>query len=304
MGGDGMHVLITGGTGFIGTAVARRLLDEGHEVTVTGRSGKSAIPEGEMFRAIACDTTVEGPWQEAVASSDAVINLAGRSIFTRWNKEKKEQIVNSRLLTTENVVKALPSDGKTSLFSASAVGYYGNRGDTLLAEDASGGDGFLADVSRRWEAEAQAASKKGGRVVIMRFGGVLGLGGGALDAMLTPYKLGLGGPLAGGDQWFPWIHMDDLVGALLFLMGQDSAEGPVNFCAPYVVRNRDFSKALAGALGRPAPFSVPLFALRMAMGELGDEIIASQRVVPEKLSSWGFSFAFPSLEGALKDLLA
>ncbi|SCY78083.1 TIGR01777 family oxidoreductase [Desulfoluna spongiiphila] len=298
-----MKVLITGGTGFVGTAVAGRLLDEGHEVTVTGRSGNSPHQGRERFLALACDTTAAGPWQEEVSRSDAVINLAGRSIFTRWNKEKKEQIVNSRLLTTEHVVSAMTPGGKTDLFSASAVGYYGNRGDTLLAEDAAGGEGFLAEVSRRWEAEALTASKKGGRVVIMRFGGVLGMGGGALDAMLTPYKLGLGGPLAGGDQWFPWIHMDDLVAALLFLMARDSAEGPVNFCAPYVVRNRDFSKALAGALGRPAPFSVPLFALRMAMGELGDEIIASQRVVPEKLSSWGFAFAYPSLEGALKNIL-
>jgi len=298
-----MNVLITGGTGFIGTAVARRLLDEGHVVTVTGRSGNSPLQGREGFRILACDTTATGPWQEDVSRSDAVINLAGRSIFTRWNKEKKEQIVNSRLLTTQHVVSAMAPGGKTDLFSASAVGYYGNRGDALLAEDAAGGQGFLADVSRRWEAEALAASKKGGRVVIMRFGGVLGKGGGALEAMLTPYKLGLGGPLAGGDQWFPWIHMDDLVAALLFLMERDSAEGPVNFCAPYVVRNRDFSKALAEALGRPAPFSVPLFALRMAMGELGDEIIASQRVVPEKLSSWKFPFTYPSLEGALKNIL-
>jgi uncharacterized protein (TIGR01777 family) len=137
----------------------------------------------------------------------------------------------------------------------------------------------------------------------MRFGGVLGKGGGALGAMLPPYKLGLGGPLASGDQWFPWIHMDDLVAAVVFLMSSDNAEGPVNFCAPYVVRNRDFSNALAGALGRPAPFSIPLFALRLAMGELGPEIISSQRVVPEKLSAWGFSFAYPSLEAALENIL-
>jgi len=298
-----MNILITGGTGFIGTAVARCLLDEGHGVTVTGRSGRSPLQGRERFRLLTCDTTAEGPWQEEVARSDAVINLAGRSIFTRWNEDKKAQIVSSRLLTTKNVVSAMSPGEKTVLFSASAAGYYGNRGDALLAEDAVGGEGFLAYVSKRWEAEALAASARGARVVIMRFGGVLGRGGGALEAMLTPYRLGLGGPLAGGNQWFPWIHIGDLVAALIFLMGRDSADGPVNFCAPYVVRNRDFSKALAGALGRPATFPVPLFALRMVMGELGDEIIASQRVVPEKLSSWGFSFAYPSIEGALKNIL-
>ncbi|WP_300672332.1 TIGR01777 family oxidoreductase [Desulfoluna sp.] len=296
-----MNVLITGGTGFIGTVVATRLLSEGHEVAVTGRSGLSSLIGRDRFRTITCDTTVSGTWQEEVARSAVVINLAGRTIFTRWNEAKKADILEGRLLTTENVVNAM-STGAV-LLSASAVGFYGDRGDTLLAEEDAGGDGFLADVCKRWEAEAMAASAKGVRVVIMRFGGVLGQGGGALGAMLTPYKMGLGGPLASGEQWFPWIHMDDLVTALIFLMGHDSAEGPVNFCAPYVVRNKEFSKTLAAVLGRPAPFTVPLFALRMAMGELADEIIASQRVVPEKLSSWGFSFAYPSLEGALKNIL-
>lgn len=303
MGENGMNVLITGGTGFVGTAVATRLLEEGHEVAVTGRKGLSPLLGRERFRTITCDTTVAGPWQEEVARSEVVINLAGRSIFTRWNEEKKAEIAESRLLTTEHVVNAISPGAQTVLLSASAVGYYGDRGDTLLVEDDAGGDGFLADLCKRWEAKAMAASAKGVRVVIMRFGGVLGLGGGALDAMLTPYKLGLGGPLASGEQWFPWIHMDDLVAALIFLMGCERAEGPVNFCAPYVVRNKEFSKTLAGALGRPAPFPLPLFALRLAMGELGGEIISSQRVVPEKLSSWGFSFAYPSLEAALESIL-
>lgn len=298
-----MKVLITGGTGFIGTAVASRLLDGGHEVAVTGRSGRSPLIGRERFRVIACDTTVAGSWQEEVARSAVVINLAGRSIFTRWNEAKKEEIVKSRLLTTENVVRAMNPNLGPVLLSTSAVGFYGNRGDTLLVEEDAGGEGFLADLCKRWEAGAMAASDKGCRVVIMRFGGVLGRGGGALAAMLPPYKLGLGGPLVSGEQWFPWIHLDDLVAAVLFLMDHGSAEGSVNFCAPYVVRNRDFSTALAGALGRPAPFSIPLFALRLALGELADEIIASQRVVPERLSGWGFSFAHPSLEGALANIL-
>lgn len=298
-----MNVLITGGTGFIGTAVASRLLAEGHGVVVTGRRGRSPLAGRPGFRVLACDTTAPGPWQEEVARSAVVINLAGRSIFTRWNEEKKKEIVSSRLLTTKNLVSAMEPGGGTALFSASAVGFYGDRGDSLLAEEDAVGQGFLAEVSARWEAEARAASDKGARVVILRFGGVLGQGGGALKTMLPPYKLGLGGPLAGGEQWFSWIHLKDLVSALLFLMQHKGAAGPVNVCAPYVVRNREFSKALADALGRPAPFSVPLFALRMALGELGDEIIASQRVVPEKLVSWGFPFAYPDLVGALGDIL-
>jgi len=298
-----MNILITGGTGFIGTAVATRLLEEGHEVAVTGRNSLSPLLGRDRFRTITCDTTIAGSWQEEVARSEVVINLAGRSIFSRWNEEKKAEITESRLLTTEHVVNAITPGTTKVLLSASAVGFYGDRGDALLAEEDVGGAGFLADLCKHWEAEAMAASAKGVRVAIMRFGGVLGLGGGALDAMLTPYKLGLGGPLASGEQWFPWIHMEDLVAAMVFLMGRERAEGPVNFCAPYVVRNKEFSKALAGALGRPAPFPIPLFALRLAMGELGGEIIASQRVVPEKLSSWGFSFAYPSLEAALENIL-
>ena len=298
-----MNVLITGGTGFVGMAVATRLLEQGHNVAVTGRRGISPLLGRDHFRTITCDTTLAGAWQEEVARSEVVINLAGRSIFTRWSAEKKAEIAESRLLTTEHVVNAMDSGAGTVLLSASAVGFYGDRGDTLLAEEDSGGKGFLADLCRRWEAEAMAAEVKGARVISMRFGGVLGLGGGALAAMMTPYKMGLGGPLASGEQWFPWIHMDDLVSALVFLMNRDDAEGPVNFCAPYVVRNKEFSKALADVLGCSAHLTVPLFALRLAMGELGGEIIASQRVVPERLSSWGFSFVHPSIEGALANLL-
>lgn len=298
-----MNILITGGTGFVGTAVATRLLDEGHRVVVTGRHGASPLLGREGFRTLICDTTVAGTWQEEVARSEVVVNLAGRSIFTRWSEAKKKEMVESRLLTTQHVVNAMDPGSPAILLSASAVGFYGDRGDALLGEGDGGGHGFLADLCRRWEAEAMAASAKGARVVSMRFGGVLGSGGGALGAMITPYKWGLGGPLIRGEQWFSWIHMDDLVAALLFLMHRDDAEGPFNFCAPFVVRNRDFSHTLARALGRSDPFSLPYFVLRLAMGELAGELTASQRAVPEKLSSWGFSFAYPSLAEALGQIL-
>ena len=298
-----MRFLITGGTGFIGGHIACEMLQQGHEVAVTTRSGTSPLVGQERYRTVTCDTTRPGPWQAEVARCDVIINLAGRSIFTRWNSARKMEMEESRLLTTEHVVGAIPEDDPPLLLNASAVGFYGDRGDILLGEEEAGGDGFLADLCQRWEAIATKAEAKGSRVVFMRFGAVLGKDGGALATMLPAYKLCLGGPLGNGQQWFPWIHIDDLVRAVLFLISDETIQGPVNFTAPFLARHMEFSDTLGQVLGRPAPFAVPSFALKMIFGELGGELLFSQRVVPQVLSRHGFQFTYPSVESALGHLI-
>ncbi|MCG8473496.1 MAG: TIGR01777 family oxidoreductase [Desulfobacterales bacterium] len=298
-----MRILMTGGTGFIGTHLTRALLRKGYEVVVTSRSGLSPFLGQDRYGILTCDTTKPGPWQEEVGRSDMVINLAGRSIFTRWNQAKKMEMEESRILTTEHLVDALPSKEGPLFLSASAVGFYGDRGDEFLGEDEVGGKGFLAELCQRWEAAATKAEKRGVRVVRMRFGAVLGRGGGALESMLIPYKMCLGGPLGSGSQWFSWVHIDDLVSAVMFLMENKKAEGPINFTAPYLARNEEFSRTLSRVVRRPAFFGMPSFMLKMVLGELGQEILFSQRVVPQKLSKLGFQFSYPSIEAALGHLV-
>lgn len=297
-----MNVLITGGTGFVGSYLAGRMLDMGWNVTITGRS--TSVHSGrDRFEHLNCDTTVEGPWQESVAKADVIVNLAGKNIFTAWKDHVKQEIRESRILTTRNLVNAISPNSRTVFLSTSAAGFYGDQGDEILREDSSMGRGFLAELCRDWEREAREAEKKGARVVIMRFSMILGRNGGALDKMLTPFRLCLGGKLGSGGQWMSWMHLDDLVSAVLFLAGHDSAEGPVNFCAPFAVRNRDFTRALASALGRPALFQVPSFLLKGIMGELGGVLLSSQRMFPGGLENLGFGFAYPEIGKALENLV-
>lgn len=296
-----MNVLITGGTGFVGSYLCERMLDKGWNVTITGRS-KSVHTGKERFDHLVCDTTVEGQWQDSVASSDVIINLAGKNIFTPWNPKKKMEIRESRLLTTRNLVNAIPKNSSTVFLSTSASGFYGNRGDEILNEGSAMGRGFLAELCRDWENEANEAGKKGARVVCMRFSMILGKGGGALSKMLTPFKLCLGGNIGRGEQWMSWMHLADLASAVLFLIEQDKAEGPMNFCAPFSVRNRDFTKALARVLGRPAFFHVPPFLLKSIMGELGEVILGSQRMTASALENLGFTFAYPEISQAVENL--
>jgi uncharacterized protein len=298
-----MKLLITGGLGFVGRQLSAQLLTAGHHVTALGRNPNPVLIPNENFNYIAADTTREGDWQESVVGFDAVINLAGQSIFRRWNDRNKQLMYDSRVLTTRYLVAAIPADKKMVFLSTSAVGYYGNRQDDILVESEPGSDDFLGVLARDWEAEALKAEKKGARVAIMRFGIVLGNGGGALGMMQPAFKLFLGGPLGKGAQWFPWIHMADLVSAIQFLLENESCSGPFNFCAPEPVRNRDLAATLGRALTRPSLLPVPAFMVRFILGELGDVLMASSRAIPEKLRQGGFSFRFPDVASALLDLV-
>ncbi|MGA7143775.1 MAG: TIGR01777 family oxidoreductase [Desulfobacterales bacterium] len=298
-----MKIFVSGGTGFVGTSLVRYLLDIGHSVIATGSSSAPESVDHENFLFISADTTKKGPWQDSLNNIDALINLAGRTIFNRWSERYKKEIYNSRILTTRNLVEAMPDDKAVVLCSTSAVGYYGDRGEEILKEDAGPGNDFLATVSMDWEKEALLAERKGARVAIMRFGVVLGKNGGALLKMIPAFKSFAGGPVGSGDQWFPWIHMDDLISAMVHIIENQDMKGPVNFCAPNPVRNRDFAKALGKVLGRPSFMRTPSFMIRTLMGEMGTALLGSQRTVPDKLLKSGFEFQYPDVEKALGHLL-
>ncbi len=298
-----MKILMTGGTGFVGRDLARRFMAAGHDVTVLtrGAGGKRAAAGGP--RLLQGDPTREGPWQEAVPTHDVLVNLAGLSIFGRWTPEYKRQLRESRILTTRHLVEAIAPASRQVLFSTSGVGYYGLRGDEPLDESSPPGDDFLARLSADWEAEALAARTKGTRVVIMRFGIVLGRGGGALQQMVTPFRWFAGGPIGSGSQWFSWIHMTDLVEAFLHLLDRPELSGPFNLSAPHPEQNRDFSRAVGKALGRPSWLPAPAFMMRLVLGEFGSVILQGQRVLPKRLLDSGFVFRFPRAQEALLDLL-
>ena len=298
-----MNYFISGGLGFVGRHLTQRLLDQGHNVLVVGLRPKQDVIRNEDLIYIPADTSKEGDWQDAVSKADVIYNLAGKNISKRWTRSYKEEIYNSRILTTRNIVAAIPENKPITLCSTSAVGYYGDRGEETLTENATSGNDFLAKVGIDWEAEAFAAEKKGVRVITPRFGIVLGKNGGALEKMLPAFKSFVGGPLGSGRQWFPWIHMDDMISGLLFVTESDNVRGPVNLCSPNPVRNQELAKTLGNVLNRPAIMTTPGFMIRLAMGEIADALLASQRVVPEKLLEHGFHFKFPDLKGALEDIL-
>ncbi|BBO69259.1 epimerase [Desulfosarcina alkanivorans] len=297
-----MKIVIAGASGFVGSALTRSLLDAGHVVTGLGTS--DAHPLGSMARFTWCtaDTTRAGDWQAAVGDADAVVNLAGRTIFKRWSRTYKAQMVDSRVLTTRNLVSAMNGENKI-LISTSAVGYYGSRGDQVLNEHSSPGTDFLARLSVDWEQAALEAGKRGVRVAIMRFGVVLDAGGGGLARMLPAFRMFAGGPLGRGRQWFSWIHMADLLSGVQFLIDHDNAQGSYNFCAPGTVRQKDFARALGSVLGRPALVPAPSLALRLMMGEMAGVLLASQRVQPDRLLADGFVFRFADVDSALEDLI-
>ena len=298
-----MKILITGGTGFVGSALSQRLLDLGHEVTAIGSSSRCRLASHPQLTYVAADTTRPGDWQQRVAAQEALINLTGRSIFNLWTASYKEAMYNSRVLTTRNLVAALPADSRAVLLSASAAGYYGDGGDTEKIETSGNGTDFLARVCSDWESEASKAAEKGARVVMMRFGVVLGKGGGAIATMKTPFQLGLGGPIGSGNQWFPWIHRDDLINAVLFLLTAEECRGPFNFTAPEPVRQKDFAHQLAAALHRPAILPAPAFFMKLALGEFGRSLLQGQKVLPRALTESGFLFTYPDLPSALQEIV-
>jgi uncharacterized protein len=298
-----MKIFITGGSGFVGTDLSRYLLKEGHSVIALGRSPSHKLDGNENFQYVSTDTTEKGDWQNALHKVDAAVNLAGINIFRLWTARNKTHIYDSRILTTRNLVEAMPDDKGVALCSTSAAGYYGNRGDEILKEDARWGDDFLAKVCIDWEKEAYQAEAKGIRVVTMRFGVVLGKSGGAIKKMLPAFKYFVGGPMGTGKHWFSWIHMDDLISAILFILEHREIKGPVNFCASEPVRNIDFAKALGNTINRPSFMTAPAFMIRLIMGELGASLLNSQRVSSDKLSRYGFKFQYPDVNSALNEIL-
>jgi uncharacterized protein (TIGR01777 family) len=260
--------------------------------------------EHRNFNYIAADTQKEGPWQETAQQADAAVNLAGRSIFRYWTEKQKQNIYNSRILTTRHLVKAFTRGKGTLLCSTSAVGYYGDSGETILTEDHEPGNDFLARLARDWENEAKAAEQKNIRVVIMRFGIVLGPDGGAMSKMIPAFRAFLGGPLGRGRQWFPWIHTEDLIHAAAFAITLEEIRGPLNFCAPDPVRQRVLAKTLGRMLHRPAVVPAPAFLIKLVLGEFGRMLLNSQRAVPHKLQQHGFEFKYPNLDAALSQITA
>jgi hypothetical protein len=298
-----MKIFITGGLGFIGRYLSSFFVSQGHRITAVGTHPSQHLITDDRFRYISADTTRQGAWQDALQDTDAVINLAGKSIFKRWTKSYKQLIYESRILTTRNLVESLPANQGIMLCSASGIGYYGNRGNDTLSEGETGGRDFLAGVSRDWEAEAFRAREKGVRVVTARFGAVLGKNGGAMVKMVPAFRLFVGGPMGNGSQWFPWIHLDDLLWATKFVIENEKIDGPVNFCASQAIRNRDFAKAMGHVLRRPAFMPAPGFLIRLILGEFGTSLLFSQRAVPDKLIKHGFTFKYPEVEAAIRQIV-
>lgn len=300
-----MRVTMTGATGRVGGAIVAALQARGDEVTVLSRSPERARAALGV-EAAAWRPDDEPAPAEALAGRDGVIHLAGEDIAQRWTDDVKRRVMRSRELGTRNLVAGLrAADPRPpALISASAVGWYGReRGDARLTEAEPAGQDFLAEVCEAWEREATAAETLGVRVAVIRTGIVLDKDGGALEKMLPPFKLGVGGPVAGGRQYLPWIHLDDLVA--LYLAALDGADwsGPVNATAPEPPTNKAFSRALGRALGRPAVAPIPGFAVRVLYGEMADIVVTGQRAVPERALALGFTHAHPDLDEALRSAL-
>ncbi len=299
------QIAITGATGIIGRLLVRELLDRGDRVTVLSRSAqraRSVLGEVESFEWT--DPTAGRAPVEALSGRDAVVNLMGEPVAQRWNTEVKERIRNSREAGTRHLVDALrEADPRPSvLVSGSATGWYGPHGDEPLDESAPPARGdFLADVTVDWENEARRAEELGVRVVTIRTGVVLSEDGGALEKMLPAFKMGVGGPVAGGRQYVPWVHAEDVVGAILFCLDEEAASGPVNVTAPEPVTNRELSKTLGRVLGRPAVAPVPALALKALYGDMSEIITTGHRAIPRRLLDLGYRFRRPELEGALRE---
>jgi len=302
-----MRVLVTGATGAIGSAVCDALLARGDEVVGLSRDPDKARGSNPTVTWHAWDSTTERPPSAALDGADAVVNLVGEEINQRWNEEVKKRIRESRIRSTKNLVDGMlaAEPSPKTLVSGAAVGIYGlENGDRILDEDSAPGDDFLAQVVTDWEAAAKGAEKGNVRVATIRTGLVLDPDSGLLKQLLPVFKLGGGGPLAGGDQYMPWIHIDDEVAMILWALDDPRVSGPVNAGSPNPVTNRDFSKTLGKVLKRPAVFPAPKFAVAaLRGGEVADFVVASLRVVPRRPLDNGFIFRHPALEPALRDLL-
>jgi uncharacterized protein (TIGR01777 family) len=298
-----MRVIVAGGTGFLGRPLVVGLLAAGHEVTTLTRAarGQSAGREVEWH-----PNGAAGAWVSEFEGADAVINLAGEPLAdARWTAARKQRLIDSRLTATRSIVGAIERARRrpSLLISASGVGYYGPRGSEIVTESEPAGRDFLATLARDWEAAANAAQRFDVRVVLLRTGMVLERDGGALPRLLTPFRLGVGGPLGTGAQYWPWIHREDWIAIVHWLLTHPEISGPVNLTAPTPETNAAFSKALAAALRRPCLFRVPSAAMRLALGEMADVVLTGQRAVPSAMTAHGFAFAFTHLPDALASIL-
>jgi uncharacterized protein (TIGR01777 family) len=308
-----MRVTVTGASGLIGSALVAELRERGEQVTVLSRDPSRAL-ESLGVEAVGWDPLAEPAPVAALAGADAIVHLAGENIAQRWSAQAKRAIRESRVLGTANLLAGLEAAGREGdsrggggpriLISGSAVGYYGPRGEEPLDEDSPAGNDFLAETCVAWEAEAAKASEFGMRVVLVRTGVVLDRDGGALAKMLPPFRLGVGGPVAGGAQYMSWVHREDLVGMICAALEDERWSGPVNGTAPGPVTNREFSHALGRELHRPSLLPVPGFALGLLYGEMAEIVTTGARVMPAKPLVLGYDFRHPELEEALRSALA
>lgn len=296
-----MNILVTGSNGFIGTPLTDKLKEKGHEVYSLSRSRKD---DPKIFHWNPDDGTIE--LDESI-HFDAVIHLAGEGIANkRWSESQKKKIRDSRVNGTTLLAEKVASlEHKPSVFiCASAIGYFGDRGDEELTESSPPGDSYLADVCQEWENSTRVAEEAGIRVAHTRFGIVLGSGGGALQKMLTPFKMGVGGNMGSGNQYWSWIALDDVVHILIYALENDQISGPVNCVSPQPLTNREFTKVLGKVLHRPTMFPMPGFAAKLALGEMADELLlCSAKVIPQKLNQSDYTFQYSDLEEALKSMI-
>lgn len=300
-----MKVAITGATGFVGTRLVQRLQAEGNQVLVLTRNpstAKSVFPNLEI---IAYTPTESGSWQQAIAGSDAVVNLAGAPIAEgRWTPERKQEILNSRKLSTQKLVEAISQANPKPavLVNASAIGYYGTSETATFDESSPSGNDFLAKVCQEWEAEAQKVKATGTRLVVLRLGIVLGKGG-ALAKMLPPFQLFAGGPIGSGRQWFSWIHRDDLVNLILFSLSHPEINGVFDATAPNPIRMTEFCDTLGQVLNRPSWLPVPGLALEVLLGDGAMVVLEGQQVLPQRTLASGFKYQYPTVKQALEQIL-
>lgn len=307
-----MRVFVTGGTGLVGTRLIKKLLARGDQaVVLTRRYAAARQALGTQVDLVEGDPMQPGEWMAKVDDCDVVVHLAGENVFgKRWNEQFKQLLVDSRTKSTHHVVEALMrkpkrSDGSPKvLVNASAIGYYGPRGDEEVDEDTPPGDDFLAKLCVEWEKEAQRAQTAGLRCSIVRVGIVLDRDGGPLTKMLTPFKFFTGGPVGSGRQFMSWIHNEDLVALFLFAADNANVSGPLNGTAPNPVTNKEFSRALGKAIGRPSFVWTPAFALKVVLGGVAEVVTTGQRVIPRKPLALGFSYKHPTIDEALKNLFS
>lgn len=298
-----MKIILAGGTGLIGAALATRLVADGHELVVLTRNTKRTPAHGRRY--VLWDGESSGPWEAELNGAAAVLNLAGESVGSRWTEAAKRRIVSSRTLATKAIVRALKSagNGPTVFINASAVGYYGHVPEGDVTESSPAGEDFLGQTCLAWETEAATAAGLGVRVAMIRTGFVIAREAEAFRRMILPFRLFAGGPFGSGKQWFPWIHVHDVAEGYRFVLNNPGISGPVNLTSPNPVRVARLAKEIGKALHRPAFLPAPAFALKMILGEMSDLLLKGQRALPAKLLEHGFVFRYSLLEDALKAAL-